>query len=221
MFIQQIFTESQIASFAIQFRTSVGEWILKSHLRAGKKWNQILRKNFVYLTQFTHLGGRQQYWQTDLKTAVEKTIQQVCPNWTIDSNHHNIYLEIQEKLNKMLEAGKSPRQDWLFQAAYFWLKSLNTGSQHLDWYPHQAIPVAHAIFASSGKFKSFLNYMKRDARRWQPPINQLIAAYESICRLPLGTSCHIESKANTPPPPPPPLVTTAQYSTAKAPSTKH
>ena len=208
-----VVTNSQIADIANQLRKSVGEWILQSDVRTGKKWKQILRKNFVFLTQFTNKGGRQQHWQIDLGTAIEVTMQLVCPNWQTDSNHNKIYIEIQDKVNKMLQTKKSPRQDWLFQTAYFWLKSLNTGSQRFVWYPQQAIPVAHAVFASSGKFESFMNYMKRPARR--PHIKQLIEACESIDSLPVGISYHVKRNADTSLPPPPPHITTAQYSTSK------
>ena len=229
--MQQIFTDSQIRDLARQSRKSVTEWILNCNVRTGKEWKQILRNRFVYLTQFTNQGGRNQFWQKDLHKAAQQTVTQICPDWqNSNDSDRATHTEIQDRVKKLIESKKSPRQDWLFQTAYFWLKSLDAETQNSIWYPQQAIPMAHAIFASSGKFRSFMNYMKRDLRRRQPPINQLIEAYESINRLPFGTSYCVASMAQVPLSPPPDI-TTAQYPpsqvvehpsrSAKAPSKKH
>ena len=205
--MQQILTPSQIQNLAHQSRKFVADWILNSNVRTGKEWDQILRNRFVCLTQFTNQGGREQFWQTDLKEAAQQTVAKICPNWqTGNDSDRAIYAKIQAKVMKLIESKKSPRQDWLFQTAYFWLRSLDGQTQNFFWYPQQAIPMARAIFTSSGKFQSFMNYMKRR----QPPINQLIEACESINSLPVGTSYCVQSTAQMPPSPPS-HITTAQY----------
>ena len=76
-----------------------------------------MSQNFVYLTQltqFAHLGGGL------IKNRSRKTIVSLSKLDNIDSNHHNtVFLEIQDKLNKILEEGESPRQECLFQITYF------------------------------------------------------------------------------------------------------
>ena len=177
---QRIIPKEQIQQFASNLRRSVTRWVLQSNVRTGIEWKQILRNRFVYLTQFAEQCGRNQFWQIDLERAADQTILETCRNWKSDVKDRAKYTEIKEKLKKLIASKKSPRQDWLFQIAYFWLKSLGNEIKNAVWYPEHAILVAHAIFASSGKFKSFLNYVKRDARRRQPVISMLIRAHESV-----------------------------------------
>ena len=80
------------------------------------------------------------------------------------------------KLNK-----RNPRQEWLFEKAYCWLKSSNM-DRNAAWYPHHAIRVAYTLFVSSGKFESFEKYLKHPSRRKQPPIDILFEAYKPVAK---------------------------------------
>ena len=118
----------------------------------------------MLLTQFSTSGSRRKCWREDLEEAAQQTILDFGPDFA-----KWIQLELDKKLKK------SPRQDWLQEKAYMWLKSLHSDGQKYAWYPHHAIEVAHKLFLSdTGKFDTFVKYLSHPARRKQPPMDQLI-----------------------------------------------
>ena len=179
--VPRILAVSQIKELIPQLRKSVIDWIPKPtpHCRVGK-WKQVLKNKFVYLTQFSNQGCRQQFWKIDLEKAAQQTVKETCPQWKVGSNHADraTYDKIQEELAKL--SRRNPRQDWLFEKAYCWLKSSSPEMRNAVWYPQQAIQVAHALFVSTGKFVSFKKYLNHKSRRRQSPIDKLLEAYELL-----------------------------------------
>ena len=170
----------QIAEIVPKLLPSVKEWVItyrRYGIRGAKtEWKQILKNKFVLLTLFGDLGSRRKHWRADLEKAADQTIEETCPGWKVDARDKSTYHKIQnEKLRK-----KSPRQDWLKEKAYSWLKVLKPKPEMSSWYPHHAIQVAHQIFLSrGGKLQSFVNYLKHDARSMQPQIREMMKAYET------------------------------------------
>ena len=170
----------QIAEIVPKLLPSVREWVIKYRrygIRGAKtEWKQILKNKFVLLTLFGPSRQQRKHWRSDLEKSADQTIAEMCPDWKFDIRDRDTYDKIQkEKLRK-----KSPRQDWLKEKAYSWLKVLKPEPHMLTWYPHHAIQVAHQIFLSrGGKLQSFVNYLKHDARSMQPQIRVMMNAYES------------------------------------------
>ena len=184
IFASIILTAKQIAEQAIQLRPSVINWIPVSPGQ-GKEWKQRFKNAFVYETQFAVPGKQQKFWKDDLQAAALKTVKECCPNWKCDCDQKVTYQEIQTLLHNT--STRSPRQEWLFEKACWWLQSLLPDKHVSAWYPHQAIPVAHELFFSGrGKFNVFVKKLKK---RRELSIKQLIQAYESIAAVP-ARSCY-------------------------------
>ena len=134
-----------------------------------------MKKIFVKLTQLDcpHPAVQKKQWQTDLKKAGNETIAAVCPDWPTDPAHRATYDLICKEMNRE----KSPRPDWLREAAFSWLESLPGGFQNTSWYPDDAIRVAHQLFLrGSAKFQTFINALKN---RKSSAILELIEAHEA------------------------------------------
>ena len=177
---------SQIVEIVCQLREPVQDWIPKSPTR-GEKWKQLFKNNFVHLTQFAEKSTRQQSWKKELSEAARLTVVETCPRWESDQTDRAIYNQIQNELTQ--KSKRSPRQGWLFEKAYGWLKSLEYSESKRVWYPHHAIRVAHELFLSdSGKFQSFMpafmKYLNHKSRRRK--IADIIHAYKPIIDPPAG-----------------------------------
>ena len=141
----------------------------------------------MFLTQFSNKGSRQQFWKDDLERAAKKTV----ADWTPKCEANSVYGKIEKIMKKLRK--RSPRKDWLLEKAYCWLK--NAEIRNAAWYPQQAIRVAHTLFlGKSGKFESFMKYLKNKSRRRQPPIDTLIEAHESIATSPTGLGSRTEQE---------------------------
>ena len=162
----------------VRIRSSVIKWndeLICNEVGRSKKWKQILKKIFVKLTQLDcpHPAVQKKQWQTDLKKAGNETIAAVCPDWPTDPAHRATYDLICKEMNRE----KSPRPDWLREAAFSWLESLPGGFQNTSWYPDDAIRVAHQLFLrGSAKFQTFINALKN---RKSSAILELIEAHEA------------------------------------------
>ena len=152
-----------LVTIAHQLKPIVIKWNSEFHcsgVRGATEWKQLLKNNFVYLTQFAsdHPGTRKKWWKADLTTAATQAIAKMCPNWPTNPTERVTY-------NLILQAARktsSPRQDWLREKAYTWLKCLPPELQTSIWYPDHAIEVAHQLFLNgSGKFHSFMKHLKK------------------------------------------------------------
>ena len=183
----QILTDAQIAQVVDQLRGPVSEWIRNIKLRGQDIWKQSFKINFVLLTQFSDPGRRRKLWKEDLNTAATLTAARICPNWQSDFTEKTTYNCIQGlKIKKM---NKSPRQDWLQEKAYLWLKSLHLNTPKPVWYPHHAIEVAHKVFLSdAGKFPTWMKYLSLPGRRRQEPIDHLINAHKPAIATPINNN---------------------------------
>ena len=158
------------------------EFTTPSGVRGTKKWTQYLKNTFVYLNRLKDPWEQQNDWKHDMSIAANETVASFCPNWMSNSKHRDMYNSINAWINGFTNGTKSnPRQIWLSQKAYAWLKWLTLQHpQNTTWYPALAIQVAYELFLSggSGKFESFMNYLKK--KKNQPKIEQLIIAHESM-----------------------------------------
>jgi len=112
-------------------------------------------------------------WRKDLQQAVNETICEICPNWKTEQAD----LKLCNKIQKETERKRSPRQDWLQEKAYAWLKSSHKCNMLRD-YPRNEIKIAHEIFlCGAGDIRSFVKYLKN--RKQSPYLKQLINAHES------------------------------------------
>ena len=121
---------------------------------------QSLKDNFLQLTRFTSddPGKRKRQWREDLTAAADQTVLEMCPDWANNPRDRAIF----DLIEKTKQRKKSPRQEWLREKAYAWLKWLPPELQQQDWYPGHAIQVAHHLFLSgSGKFDVFLKHLRQ------------------------------------------------------------
>ena len=149
-----------------------------SGVRGTVKWKKILKNNFVYETRLQDPWQQRKDWKADISIAVNKTVTKLCPNRVSDDKERAMYNSILGFENRMKT---SPRQGWLSQKAYAWLKwSTLHPPQNAPWYPAFAILVSYELFLSGGpgKFESFMNILKKKTN--QPQIKQLIIAHESM-----------------------------------------
>ena len=181
----KIFTDLQIKELLPELRELVIKWIHEPRPYCkGPEWKQVLKNVFVILNQFD--SQNRQHWTVDIERAAKQATDQCWRKWQhdkVDTNLAKIAAEV-VKLKK-----KSPKQDWLVEKAYCWLKSLPREIlkvQDAGWYPQHAIEVAHRLFVSSGKFVTFMNYLKQPNRRRQDPIDMLIEARIPIAGTPTG-----------------------------------
>ena len=179
----QIFTDAEIAEVVYRLRDSVGKWILEIPL-GSETWKQFFKKRFVFLTQFSDPGRRKALWKDDLKSAAWQTVAKKSPKWQLDKTDACMYQCIQQAMNKHMD--KSPRQDWLQQKAYLWLKLLHILKCTEIWYPHHAIEVAHRLFLSDSKLQTWKNYLSNPTRKRQEPIGKLLNEFIPIIVAPIG-----------------------------------
>ena len=121
---------------------------------------QLLKKFFLYLTRFgcDDPDKRKKHWREDLATAADQAVLQICPNWATNTRDRAIF----NLIEKAKQRKQSPRQEWLREKAYAWLKWLPPELQQPAWYPGHAIQVAHHLFLSgSGKFHVFLKHLRQ------------------------------------------------------------
>ena len=182
-----------IADIANDIFPFVIAWNEKVHFRCSEGrgtqvWKQILKNNFVRLTQFTSQNPRQRkLWKEDLVTARDLTVEKICPNWQTKEKDSQIHGWIHQTVQKMLAKGKSPRADWLQEKAYAWLQSLSLKVQKAEGDVVQvgteefpsglAIQIAHHSFQRGGKFPTFMKYLQK---RTNPKVKQLIKAHEGL-----------------------------------------
>ena len=155
--------------------------------RGASRWKQILKNHFVHLTQFgSHDPGQEKkQWRRDLEIAAKFTVDEICPDWRTNSADLATYKAI------MKEAARknSPRQHWLREKAYAWLKSLPRWSpghtiqvEQESLHPGHAIAVAHEIFLrSAGKFQKFVKHL-RGRGKGNEAIGKLIDAHCKLAR---------------------------------------
>ena len=137
------------------------------------QWKQQLKNNFTFLMRFQSPSNRQGSWTIHLQTAVNRTIQQMCPNWQVDRKHGEMY----ESIVKEGRRTKCPTSDWLQEKAYAWLKCLSQKPDHQGWYPVHAIAVAYELFLSGiSSMPSFLKYL---AKKPLPEIHTMLRAHAS------------------------------------------
>ena len=113
--------------------------------------------------------------------AGRATVAIMCPNWQSDKQQRDMY----QKIQKEMQRAKNPTRDWMCEKAYAWLKWFADQPSHntLWWYP-LAIQVAYELFlGGSGKFESFMKYLKK---RNHSQITKLIQRHESMTVGTLG-----------------------------------
>lgn len=140
---------------------------------AGHEWKQLLKNKFVFLTQFesTEPSKQKKKWREDLVRAAKETVAEICPDWASEPADHAAYDLIMKEINKT----KNPRQAWLSEKAYAWLKCPPPEIERMSWYPGHAIQVAHQLFLNGGgKFASFMKYLEKQKN---PAIKDLIQAH--------------------------------------------
>jgi 8-oxo-dGTP pyrophosphatase MutT (NUDIX family) len=138
--------------------------------RGTRQWKQKLKNKFVQKTQLDAIEPyrRKKKWRKDMQEAVEETIGEICPNWKINKDEFKLRERILGETKK-----RSPRQDWLQEKAYAWLKSSH-GRETLGCYPGNEIKIAYSIFLKgSGQFCSFMNFLRK--RKQSKYLKQLIA----------------------------------------------
>ena len=148
------------ATVARQFKSSWNPGLSGSGVRGTAEWMQSLKDNFLQLTRFTSddPGKRKRQWREDLTAAADQTVLEMCPDWATNLRDRAIF----DLIEKTKQRKKSPRQEWLREKAYAWLKWLPPELQQQDWYPGHAIQVAHHLFLSgSGKFDVFLKHLRQ------------------------------------------------------------
>ena len=142
----------------------------RSSGRGTQPWKQTLKNKFVHETQLATNEPHKQKkkWKKDLQKAVDETIAETCPNWKTEKADLKLY----NKIRKVTER-RSPRQDWLQEKAYAWLKSPH-GREMLRRYPGYEIQIAHEIFLrGAGELCSFIKYLRK--RKQSTYLKQLIA----------------------------------------------
>ena len=146
---------------------------------ASSKWKQTLKNHFVQSSRFDSLDSDQgkNTWKQHLKTAAERTIDDICPLWRSDDTHRATRALIMKESNRR----SSPRKRWLEEKAHAWLKCLPTwpeGSEiqieHHSLHPGHAISVAHHIFLGS---RYNLSQFIKDLRK-KGNIKKLISAHD-------------------------------------------
>ena len=164
-----------------EFTTPAGE------KGTGTKWKQYLKNKFVYLTRLKDPWQRPGDWDRDISIAVNETVASLCPNWKSNSKDRDMYNSINTFVHGIRT---SPRQRWLKEKAYAWLKCFTPQNlRNKTWYPARAIRVAYELFLSggSGKFESFMNYLKKNGKN-HPKIQQLIVAHGSCALYDMRTA---------------------------------
>ena len=137
-----------------------------------------LKNNFVHLTQLAcdNPCRQKKKWKADLAKAFDKTVKELCPDWESNTKDRGLFDLIQKETEELKK--RSPRQNWLQEKAYAWLKSLSPADKKSTWYPELSIKIAYQIFLrGAGNFRSFVKYLEK---RKQPAIMELIAANKRV-----------------------------------------
>ena len=144
-------------------------------------WKQELKNTFVFLTRFKDPGQRRKHWKEDLLRAAHQTVDAICPNWRVDSKDRTTY----NLIHKLAQRPTSPRQDWLCEKAYMWLKWLALQPpQNVPWSPVLAVQVAYELFLSGpSKIESFVRFLEK---KNQPHINEFLQARQFIIARTMG-----------------------------------
>ena len=159
-----------------QIQSSVTKWhdeIICKDFGRVKKCKQMLKKKFVKLNQLACANpvAQKKLWRKDLEKAGKETIAVLCPDWQNDPAHRSIY----EMISKDMNLKKCPRRDWLQETACTWLESGEF--RNADWYPNEAIRVAHQIFLrGTNKLPTFIKNLRK---KKSPIISSLIEAWEA------------------------------------------
>ena len=134
------------------------------------QWKQQLKNNFAFSMRFQNVTPRS--WKQALQEAANRTIEEMCPHWQVDREHHAMC----HSIRNFSGSKRCRTSGWLTEKAYACLKWLSEKPEHPEWYPIHAIAVAYELFLKGTRVK-FLSLIKYLTEKQNPEIQKMLKAH--------------------------------------------